>query len=109
MADITPPVVTGTLSHETLPVGKKPQTVAINGTITDDSALDRASAVYRVTDSLGLFNRYFRVTWKLGNDYEMTTDLDCSQSRTYTIRVECKDVAGNLGFHDWTVTVASRH
>jgi probable HAF family extracellular repeat protein len=113
-ADTTPPVITVSASPATLwPPDGRLVTVTVSGRITDEpggSGVQANSAVYQVTDEYEQIQPNGDVPLVNGR-YSFTVALQASRrgndqdGRHYTIVVNARDNAGNLGHASATVTV----
>jgi len=104
-ADTTPPVITLSATPKILwPPNGKMVPVTVSGTITDTgSGVNANSAAYSVKDEYGEVQPMGAITLGPGGNYSFTillqasrrgTDLD---GRRYTVTVQVKDNAGNVG------------
>ena len=115
LTDERPPTVTvSTIPTEVWPPNGKLATVAVSGTIADDSGgagVNLGSAVYEVVDEYGQVQ--LRGSLRPGTDgrYAFSVALEASRlgndrdGRHYAITVSATDNAGNRGSASTTVTV----
>ncbi len=116
--DSVGPVITAPATPSTLwPPNGRMVPVTVTGTMTDaGSGLDAASARFAVIDELGEVQPSGGITVDANGTYSFTVSLLASkqkknkqekekESRTYTIEVTAKDVAGNTGKASAIVTV----
>ena len=115
LTDERPPTVTvSTIPTEVWPPNGKLATVAVSGTIADDSGgagVNLGSAVYEVVDEYGQVQPRGSLTPGTDGRYAFTVALEASRlgndrdGRHYAITVSATDNAGNRGSASTTVTV----
>jgi hypothetical protein len=116
VTDTIPPAITVAANPAALwPPNGKLVSVTVSGTITDnragDSGVDTSSAAYTVMDEYGQVQPHGSVTLSTDGRYNVTVALAASRNgndqdgRRYTITVNAKDKAGNLGGASTIVTV----
>ena len=115
-ADTTPPAITVAANPAMLwPPNGKLVSVTVSGAITDnragDSGVDVSSAVYTVMDEYGQVQPHGSFTLGTDGRYAITVAFEASRKgndqdgRHYTLTVNAKDKAGNLGVASTIVTV----
>jgi hypothetical protein len=103
--DTTPPTIAATANPSSLwPPNGKLVRVGVSGTVTDSqSGVNLSSGIFTVTDEYGTVQPSGSFNINAGGSYSFAVSLKASRNgndkdgRQYTIAVQAKDKAGNVG------------